>query len=154
MRAAFYIGTRPGYQGIYNRIVKAWEPGDCSHVELIFSDGMSASSSLMDGGVRFKRIDYDPARWIILDLGDRFNEEYARQWFELRVKEGAKYDLLGQLHFVFSPIRGDALAYWCSEAVAAALQLHESWRYGPNILLAVLMSIVNQPAPAGFYLPK
>lgn len=150
MRAAFYIGTRPGISGVYNRFVRAWDSADCSHCELIFSDGLSASASLMDGGVRFKQIDYDPAHWIIIHLGDRFDEAYARQWFEDRVREKAKYDLIGQVHFVFQPYRGDKNRYWCSEAVAAALRLREPWRYSPHGLKLVLLDIV-QPASSGLF---
>lgn len=151
MRAAFYIATRPGAAGIYNRFVRFWESGDSSHCELIFSDGIAASASLVDGGVRFKQIDFDPLHWIVIDLGNAFDEAYARQWFEDRVKEGAQYDLFGQLRFLISPLKGDSNRYWCSEAVAAALQLREPWRYGPNLLKSVLMDITN-PADAGFFL--
>jgi hypothetical protein len=150
MHVAFYTGTRPGYQGLYNRLVRWWESGDCSHVELIFKDGLSASASLADGGVRFKAIDYNPDHWIIVDLGNHFDEDFARQWFADRIKDGAQYDLLGQLHFVFAPIRGDKARYWCSEAVASALQLREPWRYGPNLLKTVLLDITD-PANAGFF---
>lgn len=45
MIAAFYKSTRPGWTGLYNRIIRWWERGDYSHCELIFSDGLAASSS-------------------------------------------------------------------------------------------------------------
>lgn len=143
MRAAFYTGTRPGISGLYNRVVRWWEPGDCSHCELIFSDGMSASASFMDKGVRFKEIEYDPTRWAIVELGIQFDEAGARQWFELHDKE--EYNVIGQMHFVVSPIRIDH-GYWCSSAVAASLGMKDPWRYGPNLLKAVLSSIAKQPA--------
>jgi hypothetical protein len=151
MRAAFYTGTRPGVPGLYNRLVRSWEPGGSSHAELIFSDGVSASASFMDKGVRFKEIDYDPTKWEIIDLGERFNEDYARQWFELH--EDEPYNLLGQIHFVVSPVRIDG-GYWCSAAMAAALQLVNPWRYGPNLLRDVLVSIVTKPPKGGFLLPQ
>ena len=52
MKAAFYKGTRPGLQGIYSRAVRAIDRGPYSHCELVFSDGLSASASYIDGGVR------------------------------------------------------------------------------------------------------
>ena len=137
--------------GLYNRLVRAWESGVCSHCELIFSDGMSGSASMIDGGVRLKRIDYDPQNWVVVDLGKTFDEHYARMWFEDRDKV-AKYDLLGQFHFIIAPIRGSKSRYWCSESMAAALQLADPWRYGPNLLYAILSSI-PQPAVAGFFTP-
>ena len=53
MRTAFYKGTRPGWQGIYSRAVRVIDRGPYSHCELVFSDGLSASASYIDGGVRF-----------------------------------------------------------------------------------------------------
>jgi len=150
LQAAFYKATRPGIPGIYNRLVRAWEPGEYSHCELIFSDGLAASASFMDGGVRFKDIDFHPAHWDIIDLGWA-DEDYARQWFVAH--EHAPYDVIGQVHFVISPVRGSKRGYWCSEAMAAALRLKDPWRCGPNLLHAVLSSTLLNPASAGFLLP-
>ena len=50
--AAFYQGTRPGLPGLYNRLVRWLDRGEFSHCELVFGDGMSASASFMDHGVR------------------------------------------------------------------------------------------------------
>lgn len=151
MRAAFYKATRSGVQGLYNRLVRAWEPGDYSHGELIFSDGMAASASFIDKGVRFKQIDFNPDHWDFVDLRG-FDERYARQWFIDHEK--AKYDLRGQMHFVVGPETGDKDRYFCSEAMAAALRLKDPWRYGPNLLHAVLSSPSLNPASAGFLLPR
>lgn len=70
MQAAFYKATRPGWQGIYSRAVRVIDRGPYSHCELVFSDGMSGSASYIDGGVRLKRIDYDPAHWDFVELPD------------------------------------------------------------------------------------
>jgi len=80
-RAAFYRGTRPGVAGVYSRGVRLVDRGPYSHCELIFSDGMAASASWMDGGVRFKRIDFDPEHWDFIDIPQE-KEALARQWFE------------------------------------------------------------------------
>ena len=147
MRAAFYKATRPGVQGIYSWAVRFVDRGPYSHCELIFSDGMSASASYIDKGVRLKRIDYDPAHWDFIELPDHL-EPYARDWFE--ANKGAPYDLMGNVRFVLPFLPDSQHGWFCSEALAAALKLKEPWRFGPNGLAAVLRSSY-QPAQADFY---
>lgn len=137
MKAAFYKGTRPGWQGIYSRIVRWVDRGPYSHCELIFSDGISASSSWMDGGVRLKRIDYNPEHWDFIELPTHL-EPTARAWFEAH--KGEPYDILGNLRFVFFMIREAKNGWFCNEAIAAALGDLEPWRIGPNGLAARLRS--------------
>jgi len=150
MRAAFYKGTRPGLPGIYNRLVRWWTRSAYSHCELVFRDGLAASASFSDGGVRFKRIDFDPGHWDIFELPDAF-ELRARVWFEQHA--GQKYDLLGNLHFVFAPV-GDAKQRWfCSESAAAALGFANPARFDPGTLFSALTIFNNVPASAGFFTP-
>lgn len=150
-QAAFYKGTRPGFQGNYNRFIRAWEHGKYSHGELLFSDGMSGSSSLIDKGVRIKRIEYDPERWDFVSLPQHL-EPYARDWFETRAGL-AGYDLLGQLRFVWMPVRigNNDFRYWCTEAMAAALRMQDPWRYGPNGLAAALKDWQRLMATLGLH---
>lgn len=137
MKAAFYKGTRPGLQGIYSRAVRWIDRGPYSHAELVFSDGLSASASYIDGGVRLKRIDYNPAHWDLIDLPQSL-EPYARAWFESRL--GAPYDLMGNVRFVLPWLADSERGWFCSEALAAALGWAEPWRFGPNGLSALLRS--------------
>ena len=149
MKAAFYSGTRPGLQGLYSRAVRWIDRGPYSHCELVFSDGLSASASWMDGGVRFKRIGYNPAHWDFIDLPDAA-EPFARDWF--RANEGAPYDLMGNVRFVLPWLSDSEKGWFCSEAMAAALKIKEPWRFGPNGLAALLLTVHQQPASAGFSL--
>lgn len=142
MRAAFYKGTRPGIAGLYNRLVRGWCRSPYSHCELIFADGMAASSSYADGGVRFKAIDFSVDRWDFIDLPGA-DEAAARAWFIGQV--GRPYDLLGNLGFLWRPIVGARRAWFCSEALAAALGYPEPWRYDP----ATLASVLNRQPPSG-----
>ena len=137
MKAAFYKGTRPGLQGIYSRAVRAIDRGPYSHCELVFSDGLSASASYIDGGVRFKAIDYSqhPEHWDFMDLPDE-QEPCARDWFERNM--GAPYDLMGNVRFVLPFLPDSQRGWFCSEALGAALGWKEPWRFGPNGLAAVL----------------
>ncbi|RYF70865.1 MAG: hypothetical protein EOO22_13570 [Comamonadaceae bacterium] len=146
MRAAFYKVNRPGLQGIYSRLVRWIERGPYSHCELIFSDGMSASASWMDHGVRFKRIEFDLEHWDFLEVdGD---EAAARAWFTAH--EGEGYDLAGNLRFVLGFVPDSSKRWFCSEAMAAALGWRDPYRYGPCGLYAALQK--QQPASAGFSL--
>lgn len=142
MKAAFYKATRPGLQGIYSRAVRWIDRGPYSHCELIFSDGLSGSASYIDGGVRFKAIDYSqhPEHWDFMDLPDE-QEPYARDWFERNM--GAPYDLMGNVRFVLPFLPDSQRGWFCSEALGAALGWAEPWRFGPNGLSALLRSILK-----------
>jgi hypothetical protein len=136
-KAAFYKGTRPGWQGFYSRLVRLIDGGKYSHCEFIFSDGMSASASFLDGGVRFKKIDYTPEHWDILDLPELL-EQHAKQWFIDH--EGEGYDIIGTLRFlaIFKWLPDCPWKWFCSEAMGAAINLYDPSRLGPNGLYKVL----------------
>jgi hypothetical protein len=150
-RAAFYRGTHTGLPGLYNRAVRRWTRSAYSHVEIVFSDGVAASSSYMDGGVRFKQIGFSSDDWDFVDLPS-WLEPGARAWFQLHEED--KYDLLGNLHFVLSPVGNDKDRWFCSEAAAAALGFPDPGRYDPGTLFSAFSRISTlQPAPAGFLMP-
>jgi hypothetical protein len=128
----FYKGTRPGLAGIYSWGVRKVTQSPYSHCEILFSDGMSASASFTDHGVRFKKIDYEPEHWDVIDLPSELFEARARQWFTEH--DGDPYDLLGNVYFLFSLIGGDKDKWFCSEALGAALGLPEPWRFDPGTL--------------------
>lgn len=144
--AAFYKGTHTGPPGIYNRLVRWWTRSPYSHVELVFPSGVAASSSAMDGGVRFKAIDFDPEKWDFVELPAHLADA-AWRWFEDH--EGQAYDVLGNVHFVLSAVGDDKRKWFCSEAVGAALGMPDPARFDPGTLHAAL-AFVNQPAQAGF----
>lgn len=135
MRAAFYKGTRPGWSGLYNRLVRWWTRSPYSHCELVFSDGMAASASYLDGGVRFKEITFDAERWDFIELRTAL-EPAARAWFQARV--GQPYDILGNIHFVIGPVGDKKDAWFCDEAMAAALGFERPARYDPGTLCDAL----------------
>jgi hypothetical protein len=138
MRIAFYKGTKEGIAGVYNRGVRWIEDGLYSHCEIIFSSGVSASSSYMDGGVRFKEIEYDLTKWDIFDI-PWADETRAKAYFTQRI--GRPYNLYGNLHFVFGFIRGDSYGEFCSEACAGALGLKNPWQVAPNVLANIVLLI-------------
>lgn len=147
MRAAFYRGTRPGLAGVYNWLVRKWTRSPYSHVELVLTGGWCGSASFMDGGVRLKVIDFDPAHWDMVDLPAAL-EPAALAWFEQH--RGARYDLLGNLHFIIRPVAHDKARWFCSEAIAAALGMPEPWRYDPGTLYSALQ-FFHRPAQRGLF---
>lgn len=95
----------------------------------------------MDGGVRFKWIEFDAAHWDFVALHPE-RESIARNWFEIH--RGEAYDLMGNLRFLLGFMRDSGNKWFCSEALAAALGMVDPWRYGPNGLYGAL--IYNIPA--------
>lgn len=139
-RMYFYKGTRPGIPGLYNKLVRAQDCGPYSHVEIQFSDGLSASSSFADGGVRFKKIEYGTENWDFIDLPVAWEAD-ARLWFEAHA--GEKYDLMGNLHLALGFFTEDRLRKFCSEAGGSALGIDQAWRLTPNTLYVVVLRLVD-----------
>ena len=143
MQIAFYKGTKSGIAGLFNRLVRWWTGGQYSHCELILGaasglvPALCASASNLDHGVRTKTIALDPARWDIFEVGG--DADRVAAWFKRH--DGQPYDLLGLFGFVGRRQDGDPGKWFCSEACAAALGLHEPWRYCPNTLAAVLRGL-------------
>jgi hypothetical protein len=132
IRVYFYKAIRPGLAGIYSHGVRLVTKSIYSHCEIQFSDGMAASSSFIDKGVRFAQIEFDPTHWDCIELPAELFEAKARQWFQDHL--GQPYDLLGNIHFLFSVVGDDKRKWFCSEAVGAALGLPNSWRFDPGTL--------------------
>lgn len=145
MKAAFYKGTQPGFLGWYNRLIRWWTKSPYSHCELVFSNGLSGSSSFMDDGVRFKYIHFDPTKWDLIDLPDHL-ESAAKGWFLDHL--GEDYDLRGVLHFVWGPARQGKREATCGEALMAALGFNEPWRFTPAAAHAVLSRLSFDKSPA------
>jgi hypothetical protein len=143
MKVAFYKGVHPDLSGVYSLTVHWWTRSIYSHCELILPDGRSASSSYMDGGVRFKVIEYDPDKWDFIDVPD-YLAPAAQKWFEDHL--GQKYDLLGNIHFVLSPIGDSKTKWFCSESVAAAFGFPDAYRFDPGTFAATLRGMNNSGA--------
>jgi hypothetical protein len=134
VKLACYKGTRPGLRGLFNVAVRWWLSGQYSHCEIVFSDGVCGSSSWMDGGVRLKVIDLDPARWDTFEING--DEHAARRWFEEHA--GQPYDLLGLLGFVWRRGTHQRSKWTCGEAAAASLGKPEPFRYDPCIITHIV----------------
>ena len=102
MKAAFYKATRPGLPGVFNRLGRWLDFGPYSHTELVMSNGISWSASFEDGGVRGKRIDYNPARWDFIEIPKHF-ERAALEWY--RSHNELPYDVWGNIRFLIGAAR-------------------------------------------------
>ena len=145
VQLAFYKGRG----NIVDRAIKWWTKGKYSHCEMIIgytADGLAKcwSSSHQDGGVRFKEISLDKKNWDVFELSIlEYDLQYAIEWY--RKRNGKKYDLLGILGFVWRPAVDSKNKWFCSESLASALQITDSWRFDPSTLAAVLKKIGMKP---------
>ena len=113
MQIAFYKASRGNWvdKGLAITTLSIY-----SHCEIVFSDGVAASASLRDGGVRFKRISFGD-KWNVYDLHlPASQEQVARAFFNMH--EDAKYDLIGALGAGLRLDIGDATKFYCSEICA------------------------------------
>jgi hypothetical protein len=116
MRIAFYKASRGNW---IDRGVALTTLSIYSHCEIIFSDGIAASASLRDKGVRFKQINFGD-KWDVYELKvPETQERLARAFFNLH--EGARYDLLGAVGAGFRLDLGHDAKFYCSEICAIVL---------------------------------
>lgn len=143
MHIAMYKGPAQGWlHRLSHWAVSMWTRSQYSHCELVF-DGLAppnsycASASARGGVVRFTRINLDSGRWDVYELKG-FDEVYARQWFNDHAGRG--YDYLGLLWFLL-PIKAinHPQRFFCSEAMAHALQLPKPHKFHPQRLLDAAM---------------
>lgn len=134
---AFYIGdfSNPDAE-LFDRAVCIWTRSRFSHVEMVFSDGMSFSSSPRDGGCRFKEIDYNkPSHWVLFPIP--WITEYDEQ--EIRAfcinQDGTKYDWTGIFLSQVLPLNIQEPNRWfCSEIAANSLKAKRPAQYNPGSL--------------------
>lgn len=120
MKIAFYIGK---YGTFYDKLISLVTFSKYSHCEIVFDSGVSASSSIRDGGVRFTKINFD-YKWEIYDLHtDEFESEVIA-WF--KEHDGDKYDLLGAIGSLFHINLSSKDKKYCSEACATVLDLNST----------------------------
>lgn len=141
MKVAFYKGKGT----FFNWVIRKKEKGPYSHVELVFNNGMWASSVIEEGGIVARKRNVNLDEWDFIEIPDSM-EVYAAAWFVMH--QGKGYDLLGQLSFFFKEIQPSKRRFWCSEAVAAALGLPSPEGYGVNPLYQKLheMYVANAVA--------
>ena len=166
MLLAAYKSTRPGVQGIANRLIRWRLRGQYSHVEVVFEPGdvpghlmpdgstrpdeagalWSVSSVAAErlpewsqrraghiGGVRFKRIAFNPMRWDTVRVRDA---DPMDALIRARNMEGMAYDWSGIGSYLSWWIPQDADRVSCAEFCADVLGHIDPWRADPCSLAA------------------
>lgn len=118
MKIAFYKGLGSGYASDIAICLATFSK--YSHCELVFSDGMAASATRRDGGVRFKRIIFKSARWDIYDLPMADSQEIATRAF-FNLNEGSPYDTIGAVLANLGFDTLDRLGFFCSSICSLVL---------------------------------
>lgn len=165
MQLASYHSTRPGLQGIANRLIRWRLRGPYSHNEIIFEPGDGVDDLMPDGscapvdgalwcvssvaaermpawsrrrpgalgGVRFKRVKIDPAKWDVIPLPGSARDAATRA----SVCEGEMYDwqlIAGFLNWLIPDKSG---RWTCNELCAWCAGILDPWRFDPCALHAV-----------------
>ncbi len=145
LHLALYRGTRAENPGalFFDRLI-CWRTGSrWSHAELVFDHqpvgpSVCASSSIRDGGVRTKLINLHSGRWDVVPLPgfDDASARRAQLWFV--INKGRPYDWLGILGYALPVPLQWSRAWYCSEAVAAALGIGRRRWMSPQKLAEAL----------------
>ena len=134
MKVALYKSAHDG-RWLDNAINALSGFGGYSHAELVFSNGISFSSTMRDpsvdslgrpkpDGTRFKQIDYGehPERWDLIELKiGLMAEAYIAQF--CRDQIDARYDFWGCMRFAVPFVKQHEDKWFCSEVVTAALKI-------------------------------
>lgn len=101
-----------------------------SHVEIVFSDSLSFSSSERDGGVRFKKIDFNDGHWDLVDVHVTTIEYNKMITFCIK----HKWEWYNWIWILVSQMLNFNIRskknWFCSEIVARSLQeLNEIWPF-------------------------
>jgi len=152
MLIAFYKGTRPMPQGLFNVGVRWGMDSRYSHCEAIFGRDLTkpvpcGSSSFIDGGVRIKDILISPDHWDVLNV-PAFDAIQSKQWFVAH--DGELYDVRGLASVVLPVIQDDPGRRFCSEAILASVGYQNPHKIDPGRLydLCVYLGGVVVPLPA------
>lgn len=142
--ASIQIAFYKGRSRLFNRAVSWWTRGIYSHCEFVTGytdEGLAIcwSSSFMDGGVRKKEIELNPANWDLIEIEvteERRNK--AIEWFINH--DGDSYDVIGLIGFVWGAMKDDSGKWFCSEALAEAFGTYESFRMHPNMFYSLVVT--------------
>lgn len=125
---------------IGNAFIRWWAGSQYSHCELVV-DGWCYSSSMMDKGVRRKRIETDSGHWDLIPLPFADAERIRKYFMQT---DANRYGWLGLIRSqLFNRNRKTHGAQFCSEWCANALGLPNAPSYSPASL-GRLVQYINE----------
>jgi len=125
------LALRKNDPRITSRAIQWWTNSIYSHCELVV-DGVSYSSSAMDGGVRGKIIFMDPNKWDLIDLPWAVADGVINYFKET---DHHKYGWLGLITGqLFNLNRAKSDTQFCSQWCAGALGIPNATSYSPETL--------------------
>lgn len=135
-----YLALYKGRGLIGNAVIRAWTRSPYSHCELVIG-GLGYSSSLMDGGVRAKRIDWDSGNWDLIPVPWVRMEDVLAHYESTKGRSYSWLDLIRSQMFNTTANQPDA--DFCSEWCAAAMGVPSETLYSPASL-GRLVIFLNQ----------
>lgn len=136
IRVAFYKPNR--WYDFGGQLICWWTKSPYSHCEIVMN-GLSYSSSIRDGGVRVKQIEFMYERWDFVDVPDADTTQIASLFAQTRGDSYGWIDLL--LRQVLNK-RGDSDGWFCSEWCATALGIPSAQEYAPGDLYRKLKEML------------
>lgn len=126
------LAVRKNDRRLTSRFICWWTNSKYSHCELII-DGLCYSSSMMDKGVRRKKIDLNPRKWDVIDL-PWASKEVALSYFEQTRHQAYGWAglAINQLLNMGHSTQG---AQFCSQWCAGALGIPNPASLAPQSLL-------------------
>lgn len=138
------LALRKNDPRIISRVIQYWTNSIYSHCELVV-DGVSYSSSAMDGGVRSKIIDMDSTKWDIKDLPWANADEVIKYF---RETDHHKYGWLGLITGqLLNRNRAKSGTQFCSQWCAGALGIPNASSYSPETLSTMVNYITAMQKP-------
>jgi len=141
-----YLAFYKGKGTIADKFIRWWTNSKYSHAEVVIGEpkcGVWISSSVRDGGVRKKKVNYKPENWDIVELSDKMsiseNMIYSRynridscayDWFNIVFNLG----VLNFMNYSNKCMIDSKNRFVCSECCAYLLGIDEPCRFDPGDL--------------------
>lgn len=140
MTGRVYLALYKGKGTIDNALIRAWTRSPYSHCELVV-DGIWYSSSLWDGGVRAKRIEYREDHWDLIEIPWANDQQILDHYDATKHLKYGWMDLIRSQ--IFNRAHDYSKAAFCSEWCAAAFGIPNPTIYSPG-RFAELIQYLNQ----------
>lgn len=138
LKIAFYKAT---YGDWLDKTIAFFSNGPYSHVEMIFENNLSFSSSPRKNGIDFRTAEFKDSgetskanseitfiteRWTFIDVTVN-DTQYNTIWDFCEEQVGKKYDWFGAVYSVLPIIPGSSNRWYCSEVIIASFHTANLW---------------------------